>query len=206
MNRRRFIGQTAIASLWATASTQAWGKNPAPQPSPRHIDFDGRRFELAWHAAPQPAYLKLEYLPSGQSLPQYEDMLLLEHLSSGMDIAQVVGHQLEFLRERKKTDPVTQHRILQKESQDEFLLDFVLSAKDPKLGDIIEWNAYRYLKHPGPDGQPGVLLFAYSRRAYGHASGTDFLLGLAQRKQKDIQTLLNSPVPELRAADSGTRP
>lgn len=203
MNRRDFICQIGGPLLIATTGDHALAASTKAHPSPGHIAFGGRRFELAWHAAPQPGYIKLEYLPAGQRLPRYEDMLLIEHLSQGMDVAQVVRHQVDFLTERKRTDPTTQHRLLKSDSGNEYLLDFLLSADDAELGQITEWNAYRYLSQPGPDGVPGVLLFAYSRRAYGGMPGIEFLRGLRDQKEQDIQALLASPVPRLHAADTG---
>ncbi|WP_068639419.1 hypothetical protein [Thauera butanivorans] len=189
-----------LATLGAVAHAQSAGILQEP---PASIQFSGRGYHLAWQSNPIPDYVKYEYLPEGQRLPRYQDMLLLELLTNGLTVAEVVRKQLDFLRQREGSDPVFQHRILANERTGEFLLDFTLSAEDPENGKIIEWNAYRYIPHRAADGKQGVLLYGYSRRSYGDEEGLAFLHDLKERTPRDIQALGSASIP---VPGDGSRP
>lgn len=170
----------------------AWAFDGAAAQS---IQFGGQTYHLAWQSKPQPGYRKSEYLPKGQKLPDYRDMLLVEQLDNGMSLRTAVQKQLEFLRARKASDPVVKHSLSVNEQSGEFLLDFVLSAQDPARGTIIEWNAYRYIPRKNAEGSPYTFLYAYSRRAYGDDNATRFLEELKSRRSQDIAALIGAPVP-----------
>lgn len=179
--------------LCLVAIPQAQSAENARPPS---IEFANTRYQLAWQSNPTPGYSKHEYLPQGQELPYYHNMLLVEQLTNGMTVPQVVQSQIEFVTERKQSDPVAQHRIMSNEQTGEFLLDFLLSAADPEHGTIIEWNVYRYIPQQSADGSEGVLLLGYSARAYGDEEGRSFLIELQESRPQIIQALVSLSVPE----------
>jgi hypothetical protein len=49
-----------------------------------------------------------------------------------------------MLNKRKSTDPTVNFAVVKNPKNNEIILDFILSAEDPKGDDIVEWNAYRY--------------------------------------------------------------
>ncbi|SDT88668.1 hypothetical protein [Halopseudomonas salegens] len=164
--------------------------------SPPNIVFAETNYQLAWQSNPTPGYSKHEFLPQGQELPYYHNMLLVEQLTNGMTVPQVVQSQIELVTERKQSDPVAQHRIMNNEQTGEFLLDFLLSAADSEHGTIIEWNVYRYIPQQSADGSEGVLLLGYSARAYGDEEGRSFLIELQESRPQIIQALVSLSVPE----------
>lgn len=167
------------------------------------IVFSDTHYHLVWQSSPTPDYSKYEYLPQTQQLPHYHNMVLVEHLSNGMTVSQVVQSQVEFMNQRKQTDPVAQHRLISNEATGELLLDFLLSADDPEQGTIIEWNAYRYIPQQGANGDHAVLLLGYSARAYGDEEGRNFLIDLQKSRGQIIQALISSSVPQPNASSSG---
>ena len=176
----------------------------AEDAAPTSIQFSDTHYHLVWQSNPNPDYSKYEYLPQTQQLPYYHNMMMLERLSNGMTTPQVVQSQVEFITQRKQTDPVAQHRLISNEATGEFLLDFLLSADDPEQGTIIEWNAYRYIPQQGENGDDdAVLLLGYSARAYGDEEGRRFLLDLQQSRGQVIQALVSSGVPQLNAPSAG---
>jgi len=147
---------------------------------------------------PSPDYIKYEYLPQDEELPYYHHMLLLERLSNGMGVADVVRSQLEFLNQRKESDLLVNHRLIKNESSGEYLLDFVLSGETEDGETIVEWNAYRYSPWRSADGaQHGVLLYGYSARAYGADDGREFLTDLRETRAPIIQALASTSMPSL---------
>ena len=72
-----------------------------------------------------------------------------------------------MLNKRKSSDPTVNFAAFKNPKNGEIILDFVLSAKDPKGEDVVEWNAYRYAACKSKGGESGAPLFGISRRAYG---------------------------------------
>jgi len=174
--------------------TIAQAQSAADAPAAR-IQFADVTYHLAWRSDPDPDYSKFEYLPQDQELPTYRNMLLLERLSNGMTVEDVVNHQVDFLTERAQTDPVVQHRLINNESTGEYLLDFVLSGEDEDGDMIVEWNAYRYIPHENADGAQSVLLYGYSARGYGDEGGRAFLIALRKNRIPLMQALISARVP-----------
>jgi len=159
------------------------------------IKFSGVTYRLAWQSQPDAQYSKYEYLPAKEKLPYYQSMMMLELLKNGMTPADAARAQVQFLNERKQTDPTVNHRLINNAQTGEYLLDFVLSAEDPKVGQIVEWNAYRYIPYRSADGRSGVQLFGYSARAYGAEDGRKFLMALKNKRPRIIDALVAAKAP-----------
>lgn len=158
---------------------------------PGPIRFDGVEHRLAWSAKPRPGYIKQEYLPAGQTLERFEQMLLVEVLVSGTDAASAAAAQVRMVNQRKAQDPVANVAILRNPESGELIVDFILSATVPSGDKVIEWSAYRYL----PKGK-GVLMFGVSRRAYGEAR-TGFMQRLKTMRPEAIRMLAAEPAPDV---------
>jgi len=169
-------------------------QSSADKPAP-HIKFSDITYHLVWRSDPKPGYSKLEYLPKGQKLPSYRNMLMLERLSNGMKVKDAVNHQVAFLRERQKIDPVVNYDVIQNKKTGEYLLDFILGGEDEKGNRIVEWNAYRYIPYKSAKGKKGVLLYGYSARGYGDEGGRTFLTNLPKSRPTIIQALVSANVP-----------
>jgi len=164
------------------------------------LTFADVTYHLAWSSQPTPDYIKYEYLPQGEEFPYYHNMLMSElvRLPSGMGVDDAVRNQVEFLKQRKESDPVVNHELIQNKRTGEYLLDFVLSGKTEDGETIIEWNAYRYIPWSSADGtQHGSQLYGYSARAYGDDDGRKFLTDLKKTRPKMIQALADASVPSL---------
>jgi len=194
------IHRTQLTSLAALAFTLLAAIGGLAQASPTEnapaasLVFTDVTYHLAWHSAPSPDYDKYEYLPQGEELPHYRNMLLLERLGNGISVADAVRSQVEFLNQRKESDPVVNHRLINNESTGEYLLDFVLSGETQDGETVIEWNAYRYSPWRSADGTQGVQLYGYSARAYGDDDGRDFLINLKETRPQIIQALTSASV------------
>ena len=67
-------------------------------------------------------------------------------------------------------------------------------------GDIVEWNVYRYKKIVNSKGNPTILLFALSKRAYGKDYIT-FLTGLKSNRIDYINLMWNYKLPTINIKD-----
>jgi hypothetical protein len=161
---------------------------------PGPIEFDGRSYELAWSERPSVAYIKQEYIPSGQTVETYSQMLLVEVVTSDIKVVDAVRAQVDML-EKRKGDPLVNMNILQHDATGEVLLDFIVSAKDAGGEYVVEWDAYRYVPYKDKSGKTGVLLYAVSHRAYGNQNAEAFLSGLKQLRPTQIGALTKATLP-----------
>jgi hypothetical protein len=167
---------------------------------PDSIEFNGESYRLSWSSHPTPYYYKQEYLPPGQTGERFQRMVLIEATVRGVDINDAVAAQVSMLNKRKSTDPTVNFAVFKNPKNDEIILDFILSAKDPKGEDVVEWNAYRYAALRGKGDASGVLLFGISRRAYGD-DATNFLRRLKSARSAEVNALATYPLPVVRPTD-----
>lgn len=185
-------GMTTFAALMLTA-TMAMAQVKDMMGIPGPITVGDTSYALAWSAQPQPHYTKQEYLPAGQTLPMYQQMLLVERVD-GVAVMDAVKAQVEMLNKRKGSDPLVNMDVIENKASGEALLDFIVSSKDTNGEFIVEWNAYRYAPFKGNSN--GVLLFGVSHRAYGNDNAKAFLTNLKALRGTTIQALTQASVPE----------
>jgi hypothetical protein len=97
----------------------------------------------------------------------------------------------EVLARRSAGDPVANGVLMQAESdKSSVVLDFLLSVlrsphpdSDEKI--IVEWNIYDDSAH-----SDGVLLKAWSKRAYGDDPAEEFLKGLKHQCERNLPQLV----------------
>lgn len=206
MRRREFItlfGGAGLLFIYAIVSNAqvARSENAVDRLSlPGPIEFGGESYQLSWSSHPAPHYYKQEYLPPGQKSESFQRMLLIEAIVRGTDVSGAVAARVETFNKRKATDPTVNFAIVRNPKNGEVILDFILSAQNPKGGDVVEWNAYRYAPFKGKGGEPGVLLFGISRRAYG-GDATDFLRKLKTERPADVNALASHALPVVRPVD-----
>lgn len=163
---------------------------------PGPIEFNKIKYGLSWSSHPSATYYKQEYLPAGQVADKFTKMILLEAVTGEFKLPDIVKAKTTELDNRKPSDPVTNYQVIENKSTGEYLLDFVLSAPGANGETIVEWNAYRYRLVKDKSGKKGLVLFAYSRRAYGSAT-TAFLRGLKNERTADINAVAAYPIPQV---------
>jgi hypothetical protein len=153
-------------------------------PGPQQVA--GQAHVLAFVTPPHPSGRVLqEYLPAGQALDSYTSMLLLDYAPGDAGAMAVASAKLAEIQARKANgDAVANGQMLQGQG-DSVALDFILSAPLPGGGIVVEWNGYHYRRQGN-----GLLLTAWSRRAYGDAAVTAFLRELKDRHEQDLAALL----------------
>lgn len=138
------------------------------------IHFENVSFQLAWSAHPQTRYFKQEYLPAGESLEQFKSLLTIDVLFEARSVKDIVTAKITELEKLKESNPVVQYATFEKDG--EVMLDFLLSQNtaDGKRLSFVERNVYRYKAITDAKGVKGVMLFAFSSRAYGNGIDSFF--------------------------------
>jgi hypothetical protein len=155
---------------------------------PGPIKFNETDFSLAWSSNPTPTYFKQEYIPAGEVVERYNQMILMEVVYGDLTVEDAVKAQVNVIQQRKKTDQVAQYQIIENPNTGEIILDFLMSAGTKKKLDVVEWNAYRYKAFEDEKGRKGILLFAISRRGYNE-NIAPFLKGLKDERINMINLL-----------------
>lgn len=155
----------AVLTLFPSAAQSDLLGVPGP------ISFQGKDYALAWTSQPSAGYVKQEYVPDGQDVELYQDMILAEAVSGELTPMDAAAAQIQSLEARGGSDPVLNYDLIQNEATGEVLLDFLISdlSADPV---VVEWNAYRYR---ALDAGAGVALIGISRRSYGEDGATSFM-------------------------------
>jgi len=186
---RMLLVSLATAGLATAAEEPAIDRIGVPGP----VVFDGKAYVLVWTSNPSSGYFKQEYLAAGQDVATYTEMIMIDVLETGVDVATAVTSQVQFLKQRKVQDSMANMAVIDNKTTGEMLLDFIISD-DSSGKSIVEWNAYRYRPHTGKDGRKGVVLFALSRRAYNDDID-GFLKGLRSLRVAYINKVAQYTLP-----------
>ena len=165
---------------------------------PGPVSFDNSTYNLSWSSHPSADYYKQEYLRSNEKAETFTRMLMIEALNTDMALKDVVKAKTDELQQRKGSDAVTNYQVIENKGKGEYLLDFVISESAGNKMSVVEWNAYRYI-NLNAEGK-GVLLFAYSRRAYGNNVST-FLTSLKTERVKDVNYLAAYKIPGVKISE-----
>jgi hypothetical protein len=180
------------ASLCFSQSDEAKDYLSVPGP----LQFNGIDFKLAWSSHPDQKYYKQEYVPEGQSVERYDEMMLVEVLTGSVTAADAATSKMNELKQRKNRDQFVNYEIIHDPKTGQYILDFSLSDTGNEQAQIVEWNAYRYVELDKVSQSTGVMLIAYSRRAYGEEI-RGFLNGLSSQRTADIEKLSKLNVPDI---------
>ncbi len=182
-------------ALAITVATYAQKKNDYL--SVPEIKLDNSVYKLSWSSHPNDSYYKHEYLAGGENPDSYTSMVMLEILKADLTLDQAVGAKVTELKERQKTDQVCNYQIIHNPDSGEYMLDFLMSSGNGKTLDVVEWNVYRYKKAIDKKGNSMILLFAWSKRAYGDDI-MPFLKGLDEYRIGWINLIGNFSIPTIK--------
>jgi hypothetical protein len=167
---------------------------------PGPVTFGDTSFELAWSSNPNANYYKHEYLPAGESLERFNEMLIIEVITGELTLSEAVNTKVKELMNRKSNDPYSNYEVIENPKTGEYILDFIVSDSNGGEANIVEWNAYRYVKLKDKSDRNGVMLFAISRRAYGEGI-SDFLKVLKSNRSEGISMLSSFDVPNVKLSE-----
>ncbi len=161
------------------------------------LTFDKTHFKLAWTAKPNEKYYIQEYLPDGETVEAFHQMLTLHLFDTEVPVEDAVKVKVKELTQRKQTDPICNYSITESPDQKEFIVDFLLGASKGDQMTIVEFNIYRYRQIDSGAGRKALLIFAYSNRAYEDEI-TPFLSALGDRRMKFLNQVIEAEMPSVR--------
>ena len=159
------------------------------------IKFDNQNYELVWSTHPNEIYYKQEYLTKEQTLERFKSMVTIDFLNGEFKVKDLVNQKIQELENAKKTNPMINYTVLEKDG--ETIIDFLMSvsSKDGKKLLVVERNIYRYANIETNNAK-GLLLFSVSKRAYKNEI-EDFLKELKKDKNSLIIKVGNVEIPEI---------
>ena len=192
-----------LARAWLFALVLSLGAAPVCAEAPVErlgvpgpLLLDGQAFHLVWSSHPFPHFYKQEYLPDGQTLAGYDQMLMIDVLLGDAGPRELLQIKLAELEARKATDPVANYEWMVQEDGSSYVLDFLVSGHTAGGQAIVEWNAYRYEALPG-----GAVMLGISRRGYGEEGARRFLINeVKPRRQAWILELAQLEMPRIALA------
>lgn len=76
------------------------------------LTFDKTAFNLAWSSNLNKGYYIQEYLPKGEKVESFNQILSIQLLEADISINNVASQKLRELNERKKTDPICNYQVI----------------------------------------------------------------------------------------------
>jgi hypothetical protein len=160
------------------------------------LTFGNSQLELAWSDKPNKNYYIQEYIPKGEQVESFNQMLTIYVVTKDISAESELQQKVNWLNERKKSDAICNYQISKSPDGKEFILDFLVGeSKDGKM-TIVEFNVYRY-KNIKIEGQNALLASAYSKRSYGDGI-TPFLTNLRADRNLYLNEMISLSLPSLK--------
>jgi hypothetical protein len=157
------------------------------------LKFGDNEFSIEWTNKPNDTYYIQEYLPDGQKIESFKEMLTIQLFNTDIKVEDAVKQKVQELNLRKKTDPVCNYLVNENPVTNEYLVDFLLSdIKDDRV-QTVEFNVYRYKQITIGDRQ-AILVYSYSRRSYGNKA-TSFLKSLKNDRLIYLKQMTSTELP-----------
>lgn len=158
------------------------------------ITFREKQFHLAWTSHPAVNFYKQEYIPKGEVINRFKNMIIIDLVIGNQNIRDVVAAKIAEIKALRESNPVVDYGLFESPKKGEYLIEFLLSQNSPdgKSVLIAERNIYRYKVYEDKSGNKGIMLFGVSTRSYGK----DVARFFEQLKSKSERNLLIDAVSQ----------
>ncbi|MVN23500.1 hypothetical protein [Mucilaginibacter arboris] len=164
------------------------------------LTFNKTNFNLAWTDKPNSSYYIQEYLPSGEKVEKFNEMLTIHLFNTDISLKDAVQQKIKELNDRKKTDPTCNFMVNESPDGKEIMVDFLIGeSKDDKMS-IAEFNVYRYKQVDLGEKKKGILVYAYSKRAYDDGI-TSFYKNINDSRTDFLNAMIGSEMPTVQIID-----
>ena len=161
---------------------------------PGPLRFDKVPFTLAWTSRPSDNYFIQEYLPAGEHVEDFHQMLTVHLTVVDIALADAVSLKIAELKKRRADDPTCNYAVEQNADSTEYMIDFVVTQSKDDMIEIAEFNVYRYREVIVSGGKRAVLVVAYSKRAYGDEADK-FYERLNKIRSKYLNAMIDFGMP-----------
>lgn len=161
------------------------------------LKYNNMLFSLAFADKSNGNYYVQEYLPPGDKVETFHNMLSIFLLADTLSVRSAVKAKADELEKRKKDDPVCRYELNQSPDGKEIMVDFVLAqAKGNKVA-VVEFNIYRYKQIELTNGKKALMIYAYSKRGYGDGI-TGFFNDLKENRFRYLNGMITSDMPGIK--------
>jgi hypothetical protein len=161
------------------------------------LKYNKTDFKLSYSNKPNDKYYIQEYLPDGEQLGTFNQLLTIHLFITDIDLKQAAEQKINELTNRKKTDNVCNFRLIKSPDGKEFIVDFLIGETEGKEQKIVEFNLYRYKKvKVGSNKKQAIMVYAYSKRAYTRDIPS-FLEALKDEKTDYLNEMINTSLPQI---------
>jgi hypothetical protein len=158
------------------------------------LKYNQTNFDLKWSDRPNDKYYIQEYLPKGESLNDFNQMITIHLFDTNIKLKEAVNQKAKELDKRKETDAVCNYQIIDSPDGKEFIVDFLISeSKDDKM-TIAEFNVYHYRQIELDKKHKAIAVYAYSKRSYGDDI-TGFLKTLKNERNIHLNEMISLKKP-----------
>ena len=156
--------------------------------------YGDTNFKLSFTDKPNDTYYIQEYLPAGDTLPKFNQLLTIHLFAKDIATEDAVKQKIEELAKRKLTDRICNYKVIESPDGKEFILDFLISESKKNVMEMVEFNIYHYKKIELADNKKSILVYAYSKRSYGDDI-KPFLKALKGERIKMLDTMIAAQMP-----------
>ena len=161
------------------------------------LRFNKTNFNLKWTDKPNEKYYIQEYLPKGENLNDFNQMLTIHLFDTDIKLKDAVSQKIKELDKRKKTDAVCNYQVTESPDGKEFIVDFLLGeSKDDEM-TIVEFNIYHYRQIELGKKHKAIAVYAYSKRSYGDDI-TEFFKTLKDERTTHLNEMIPLQKPSIK--------
>ena len=159
------------------------------------IIFDGISYELVWTNTRDGNFYIQEYIPRGQKLETYTQMITLSLLRKETPLSVVTLERMNQLEARKKSHALCQYSLIESPDSKEYILDFITSETDGNGIKTVSFTISRY-QEIEIHNKPALLQLAYTQRATG--DGVEGMLrSVAANRAHLVSAMAETAMPTL---------
>lgn len=157
--------------------------------------FNETVFNLAWTAHPDETYYAQEYLPEGENVETFDQMLAVHVFLRDISPKDAVEQKAKELKKRGKKDPVCKYAIWNSPDKMEFIIDFMVGESENNISTLVEFDIYRYRQIHLDNGKKALMILMYCKRGY-RPNIRPFFKWLANTRMglTDEMTMMEIPV------------
>lgn len=160
------------------------------------LNFNKTSFNLSWTDKPSDNYYIQEYLPSGEGVDTYNQMMTIHVFDVNISLDKAVEQKVKELETRKKTDQTCNYKVTESPDKKEKIVDFTLGESKGDKMTIFEFNVYHYEIVNISKKKKGLVVYAYTKRAYGD-NITDLLTNLGSIRNTSLNEMISTKKPEV---------
>jgi hypothetical protein len=160
------------------------------------LEFNQTVFKLAWTAKPNDTYYAQEYLPSGERLEAFNQMLAIHLFIRDIIPDDAVQQKAAELTKRKKVDPICNYEVFKSPDGKSLIMDFLVGKIKDDRYTFVEFNVYRYQQVDLGNKKKALLIYTYCKRSYG-ADIKPFLNVLKDSRIDYINQMIATEIPKV---------